>query len=172
MWNIFHFVYHTKKNKLGFSHTSIIKSPAQLKITSKLRFQLARHLGRSSNPRFLFLCYSETKETSIGTKGTPNVPLKGGKYWTKTLETINQMPVEAKNVEKESEPLAAGSCRNAPGEGSPCRCLLQTLNMHWPLSAYMGCWVRQAFVQAQYIYTYTPVTSKNGTTVRENNLAK
>lgn len=52
MWNIFHFIYDTKKTKIGLPHTPIIKSPAQLKVTSKLRFQLGRHLGRSSDPSF------------------------------------------------------------------------------------------------------------------------
>lgn len=109
---------------------------------------------------------------SIGTKGALNVPLKGDKYWTKTLQAVNQMVVEAKNVEKESEPLVAGSCKNSSGEGLPCMCLLQTLSIYWPLSAEMGCWVRQVFVQAKYINIYTAVPSKNGITVRENNLAK
>lgn len=92
----------------------------------------------------VFLSYSETKEMPIGTKRAPNIPLKGSKYWTKTLQAVNQMPLGAKNVEKESEPLAAGSCKNASGEGLSCMCLLQTLCMYWPLSAEMGCWIRQA----------------------------
>lgn len=103
----------------------------------------------------------------IGTKGAPNFPLKGSKLWTKTLQTVHQMPVEAKNIEKESEPLAAGSCKDASGDSFPCTCLLQTLSIYWPLSAEKGCWIRQAFAQAQYINIYTPVLSKNVTTVRQ-----
>lgn len=75
--------------------------------------------GQKLRPQVASSLILKQKKMPIVTKGAPNFSPKGSKLWTKTLQTVNQMPLEAKNVEKESEPLAVGGCKNASEEGSP-----------------------------------------------------
>ncbi|PKU42672.1 serine-rich hypothetical protein [Limosa lapponica baueri] len=69
------------------------------------------------------------------------------------------MAVKTKNVEEVSEPPAAGSWDNAPGEGLACMCLLHILNIcNRPLLTELGCWTRQTFVQAHQPSPATIIT--------------
>lgn len=65
-----------QKKKFELPHISIIKSPAQLKMTSKLRFQLAKTPGQKLRPQVFSSLILKQKKCPLEQKGPQTFPSK------------------------------------------------------------------------------------------------
>lgn len=154
MWNIFHFIYHTEKPSLNFLIHPSSNHLHNWKWQANWDFNWQDTWAEAQTPGFSSVILKQ-KKCPLEQKGPQTFPSKeantGPKHCKQSIKCLWRPRMLRKNL----SPWLLEAVRMHQGKVYPVSvCLLQTLSMHWSLSADMGCWIGQALFKPN-ISTFT-----------------